>query len=116
MSETSTIAKINEMLKKISNLLSTHDLSEIPSLTYKMRENGEDMIYFSKGTWNETTKYLVPAPLKKQREYYEFFALVADECKSLPKYTVYITENEIKFSEKGKLGIDGVSISVLKIV
>lgn len=101
--ENNTLERVKIIVGKISNLLKDHTLSEIPTLTYNLRESGEDMIYFAKGTWNEKTKYLVPSPISKQKEYKKFFDEPMKGGISLPAYTVYIYEDRIEFLYKEKV-------------
>lgn len=79
-------------------------LQEITKLTYEARERGEDMIYFGWGTKNQGgNSYILPMPVKNQKEYYGFFNKVAEGMISLPANTLYIYEDgRIEFTNKHK--------------
>lgn len=103
MEDKEIIDRVKTILHKLAELLKTNPLYRIPQLTYEMRQAGEDMIYFTKGTWNQHTKYLVPQPIIRQKLYKELFERPVKGCISLPAYTIYIYEDKIEFIYKEKL-------------
>lgn len=95
-----TIEKIKKIIERVNSEISQHGIEEINKITYSIRERGEDMIYFSKekdGIDGEI--YLVPRPLKSQKEYYNFFNEIAPNAKSFKKYALYIYKNRIEFKK-----------------
>lgn len=78
---------------------------QISDETYARWEHGLDWIYFS----IDKNGGLTPFPeLNSYDNYYEFFALIGENCRAFPKYSLYIPENldmDVEFTENKK--IDG---------
>mgnify|MGYP003430814919 CR=1 FL=1 len=108
----STLAKVQNIINKVSLLQKQgYSLQQISKRSYEMREAGEDMIYFGWGTKNE---YLVANPVTKQKEYKEFFSQVAEGSKVFPKYSLYIYQDKIEFTENVKVDGKIQKISLVK--
>lgn len=95
-----TLERVKVIINKIKALQKEgRTLREISQITYKMRMDGEDMIYFGWGT-SSANAYLVPRPIATQKEYKQFFEEVAPGAVSLPRYSLYVYESYIDFHEK----------------
>lgn len=86
------------MIDKIKGIIETKGIQAVPKTTYDMRERGENMIYFSKATWNNNTKSLMASPKKSEKEFIEFFDQTAEGCRSFPKYSLFIYEDRVEFT------------------
>jgi hypothetical protein len=102
------VNKIYEMLKKGLSL------QQITNITYSLREDGEDMIYFGWGTKsnNANIAYLVPCPIKSQKEYYKYFTEIGEGCISFSKYTLRIYFNRIEYNINKKVNGSMITIPI----
>lgn len=107
-----TIEKINKQLDKIEALLkSGKSLQEITKITYQDREaDPANNIYFGWGQKNSgiDKDYIMPMPVKGQKEFYEFFNRPAPGMKVLPENTLWVYKLKINFQAKSKVNSDVV--------
>jgi len=97
-----TIKKITEICQRVWDEMQINGIDSIPSFSYKLRESGENMLYFSKSKDDFGKTYLVPQPIKSQKEYYDFFNETAPGAKLFPRYTVYLYKDDFQFREHTK--------------
>lgn len=102
--ELAVIENLKQMLKKVVAIRDAHGLAKVPTITYEMREAGEDMLYFQKLTWNDKEKVLTVKPVVKQKDYKTFFEMPMEGSKGgLCKYNIWLTETEVKFYMKSRV-------------
>jgi len=66
----SMIEQIKNIINKIILIRDEFGLEKVPKISFSLKIEGEDIIYFSKGTWNDKEKYLIPAPTKKRKNFF----------------------------------------------
>jgi len=102
-----TIEKIKAMIDQITAMLEAgKTLQQVTKATYEKREAGEDMIYFgiADKTNDPATNCIMPRPIAKQKEYYQFFNETAPGFNVLSRYTLYIYQDgHVEFVEKKKV-------------
>ena len=109
MSLAQTEAKLVDFLYEVQELMNNGmTLKQLNKWSYEQREAGRDIPYLSWGTKRNDPKeaYLVPAPIKKQADYVEYFN-VTHPGQHLPIYSLYIFQNEVQFYRKEKEKVNG---------
>jgi hypothetical protein len=110
--EKETFLKMLAFKNKIETLYNEGvDLRQISKLTYEWRNLGDNVPYMeiSQTTDEGEVIRIMAAPINKQEELYAFFNEPAPGMMSLPKYSLYIDDEDKKvvfverFKKDGKL-------------